>query len=219
MTPREKTDLRNRISEEAAKRFWGPEVHYLASSVADVIDSMPETEITTEQAWNKIAEGYPKSPEAIANTCNNILNVMTSSGNICVKNGNLVTAHFEDEEKTKIPKWLEEYVLNTKGDTVREKLYNFLRNYDAGNCWMSKKHISWVRKHKEIVTEAFLVGYEVDEPLYIMPVPYTEEAYYFEISLIGVPKPTKKWEAQEFTLDEINEYFPKIAEFKEEVGE
>ena len=43
MTPREKTDLRNRISEEATKRFWGREVHYLASSVADVIDSMPET--------------------------------------------------------------------------------------------------------------------------------------------------------------------------------
>ena len=219
MTPREKTDLKNRISEEAAKRFWGCEVHYLVSSVADVIDSMPETEITTEQAWNKIAEGYPKSPEAIANTCNNILNVMTSSGNICVKNGNLVTAHFEDEEKTKIPKWFEKYVLNTKGKTAYEKLYNFWRNYDAENCCMSKKHISWVTKHKEIVTEAFLVGYEVDEPLYVMPVPYAPDLYYYRDFDSEIRATHREEEASKFTEAEINEYFPKIAEFKEEVGE
>ena len=48
MTPREKTDLRNRINDEATKRVWGCEVHFLGSSIMKAISDMPETEITTE---------------------------------------------------------------------------------------------------------------------------------------------------------------------------
>ena len=119
-----------------------------------------------------------------------------------------------EHEEVEVPKFIGRYIETTKKKRdLRWAMWDILDGLhdDEFNAWFEND------SNFEVFAKAWIYGYKEKEPLYIMPVPYTEEAYYFEISLIGVPKPTKKWEAQEFTLDEINEYFPKIAEFKEEV--
>ena len=121
-----------------------------------------------------------------------------------------------EHEEVEVPKFIGRYIETTKKKRdLRWAMWDILDGLhdDEFNAWFEND------SNFEVFAKAWIYGYKEKEPLYIMPVPYTEEAYYFEISLIGVPKPAKKWEAQKFTLDEINEYFPKIAEFKEEVAE
>jgi len=119
-------------------------------------------------------------------------------------------------EPVEVPSFIGRYIQETKAKRnlkwAMQDILNDLHD-DEFNAWFEND------SNFEVFSKAWIYGYTEKEPLYIMPVPYTEEEYYFEISLIGVPKPAKKWEAQKFTLAEINEYFPKIAEFKEEVAE
>ena len=165
MTPREKTDLRNRISEEATKRFWGREVHYLASSVADVIDSMPETE----------------------------------------------------HEEVEVPKFIGRYIETTKKKRdLRWAMWDILDGLhdDEFNAWFEND------SNFEVFAKAWLYGYKEKEPLYVMPVPYATHNMYYAVIPSGIIGPIgSKIGATKFTLEEINEYFPKIAEFKEEVEE
>ena len=217
MTPQEKTDLKNRINDEAAKSVWGCGVHFLGSSVANVIDSMPEAEITLDQAWNKIAEGYPQSTQKLQNAFKKVVDAVNAKNDMHIVNGN-TTLEWPSKEPAKVPQWFYDWVTIGFGNMKRHaKVAEMYRQLYCGG--VENYQYDWIEHNTQTAINAILYGCEPIEPLYIMPVPYTEEAYYFEISLIGVPKPAKKWEAQKFTLAEINEYFPKIAEFKEEVAE
>lgn len=80
-------------------------------------------------------------------------------------------------------------------------------------------HVPNYKENQETFAKAWLYGYKVKEKLYIMPVPYAKsEEYYFQYKTI-MRVTTIKETATKFTESEINKYFPKIAEFKEEVAE
>ena len=119
-------------------------------------------------------------------------------------------------EEIEVPSFIGRYIQKTKANRnlkwAMQDILNDLHD-DEFNAWFEND------SNFEVFAKAWMYGYTEKEQLYIMPVPYTEEAYYFEINLIGVPKPAKKWEAQKFTLEEIDKYFPKIKEFSEKVEE
>ena len=120
-----------------------------------------------------------------------------------------------EHEKVELPKDVAEYLKDSKtgdmsilyalsGDDAEEDVRDWLQ-YDD---------------NQETFAKAWLYGYKEKEPLYVMPVPYATHNMYYAVIPSGIIGPIgSKIGATKFTLEEINEYFPKIAEFKEEVAE
>jgi len=178
-------------------------------------EQLDESEITLNQAWEKIAEGYPQTTQKLQNAFEKVVDAVNAKTDMHIVNGK-TTRTWPSKEPAKVPQWFYDWVTIRFGGMGKypkvAQMYYELHNEEFGD-----EESYWIEHNTQTAINAILYGCEPIEPLYIMPVPYTEEEYYFEISLIGVPKPTKKWEAQKFTLEEIDKYFPKIAEFKEEV--
>ena len=215
MNKAEKEKLIEKVSvicAYGAETEWGKGFDEGVNACLDILEDLEtgEPEITTEQAWNKIAESRPNSPADIANTCNTASNVMNCSGNIRVKNGKLVTANFEKEE-VELPKAVAEY-LDGFSDTAK--------NADSIIYYLITD--TYEKKYSDRIfrlADALRYGYKEKEPLYIMPVPYSEDAFYFK-DFDGEIRITERLNvASNFTESEINEYFPKIKEFAEEVEE
>ena len=116
-------------------------------------------------------------------------------------------------EKVELPKDVAEYLKDSKtgdmsilyalsGDDAEEDVRDWLQ-YDD---------------NQETFVKGWLYGYKEKEPLYVMPVPYATHNMYYAVIPSGIIGPIgSKIGATKFTEAEINEYFPKIAEFKEEV--
>lgn len=119
----------------------------------------------------------------------------------------------DEPQKVKIPKFVAEYLEECKGYPLRRAMFNFSR--------MSGKTAEWLYSfsNQELFARAWLDGYEVEEELYILPVPYIKEAWYyrkfeseFVLTMIGEY-------AYKFTESELDEYFPEIKKFAKRVEE
>lgn len=79
-----------------------------------------------------------------------------------------------------------------------------------------KKAIDWLVKNPEKFMRAWLDGYEVEEEKYIMPLPYL---YYQTAHYCMTDKGIsfRQGNAQKFTKNEIEQYFPEIKHLAKKV--
>ena len=120
-------------------------------------------------------------------------------------------------EPVEVPSFIGRYIQETKAKRnlkwAMQDILNDLHD-DEFNAWFEND------SNFEVFAKAWLYGCKEKESLYVMPVPYATHNMYYAVIPSGIIGPIgSKIGATKFTLEEINEYFPKIAEFKEEVAE
>jgi len=130
-----------------------------------------------------------------------------------------------EPKKVKVPKWFAEWIERWK-PTVHFDKYKLLKelwrqweSYDGRKVMntLENSQTYWLTRNVETATKAILYGYEIEEPLYIMPVPYAENMCYYKNEDGEMEARFDSDVYTEFTVAEINEHFPKIKEFAEEV--
>ncbi|EHU8535118.1 DUF1642 domain-containing protein [Listeria monocytogenes] len=119
----------------------------------------------------------------------------------------------------KVPKFVADWI------EYCEKYYwelsKALRPTYEDNC-MPKEVTGWFedcRENQELFARAWLDGYEVEqEPLFIMPVPYSVLPVHYYINRLDEIS-FKQGNAQKFTWNEIEKYFPEITKYAVKVKE
>ena len=119
-----------------------------------------------------------------------------------------------EPKKVKVPKWFAELLSKQKEDS-HDLVKRVWEIYFKGFLPIDK--MNWLKEQPEKVDKAILYGYEIEEPLYVMPVPYAENMYYYKYVDGKITACFDSDRYMMFTAAEIDEYFPKIKEFAEEV--
>ena len=117
-------------------------------------------------------------------------------------------------EPVEVPSFIGRYIQKTKAKRnlkwAMQDILNDLHD-DEFNAWFEND------SNFEVFAKAWMYGYKEKESLYVMPVPYAPDLYYYRDFDSEIRATHREEEASKFTEAEINEYFPKIANFKEEV--
>ncbi|PJK24480.1 hypothetical protein CV769_15260, partial [Enterococcus mundtii] len=115
--------------------------------ILDLVEQLDEPPITDEQAWNKIAEAYPDSPQSLRNTLDNA-----------------VFGKASKSQKTVVPKFVAEWIeyAKKKGDSLAISF----KPWTIYGVEYSKTD-RWIEDNQETFARAWLDGYEVKkEPMY-----------------------------------------------------
>lgn len=115
--------------------------------ILDLVEQLDEPPITDEQAWNKIAEAYPDSPQSLRNTLDNA-----------------VFGKASKSQKTVVPKFVAEWIeyAKKKGDSLAISF----KPWTIYGVEYSKAD-RWIEDNQETFARAWLDGYEVEkESLY-----------------------------------------------------
>lgn len=191
--------LYNNISDNIPNISGSIGLYLHIDKAIKLINEMPETELTTEQAWEKIAEDYDQEPEELHDILEN------------------ATFYGGKAQKVKVPKWFAEYLDKIYFHDGYLTLKILWTAYTQGN--LSERTAEFVQNNVELVTKAVLYGCKPIEPRYLMPVPYANKDnggnYYCRLN--EKLEAGYKFDATRFTAAEIDKYFPKIKEFAEEV--
>lgn len=130
-------------------RYNSPESMLLEQKhlILDLVEQLDEPPITDEQAWNKIAEAYPDSPQSLRNTLDNA-----------------VFGKASKSQKTVVPKFVAEWIeyAKKKGDSLAI-------SFKPWNLYGVEyiKADRWIEDNQETFARAWLDGYEVEkESLY-----------------------------------------------------
>lgn len=123
------------------------------SEHAEILLEQPE--ITHEQAWNKIADAYPASPQSLRNTLDN--------------------AVFGHKEKVTVPRFVAEWYVKIKHCTLSEKIRRIesTDNKQLFEWYSSRKgrHNNNMANAQELIAQMDLYGYEIEEPKYYVKLP------------------------------------------------
>lgn len=129
----------------------------------------------------------------------------------------LENLELDEPQKVKIPPFVAEYLADCREySNLAWLLYPACDNKNTDtnlSKWLEHE------SNQEILTRAWLDGYEVEEELFIMPVPHTEKYWYYRTFEDEFILTTTRKKAYKFTESELDEYFPKIKEFAERVEE
>lgn len=145
--PKQTIDVRN-------MGYW---ISIGAAGAISIVEELDEPPITDEQAWNKIAEAYPDSPQSLRNTLDNA-----------------VFGKARKSQKPVVPKFVSEWFEDNK-DVLDLAIFMAIRELDDEE-WPHKKDFeNWldVVENKPIETLIRMKdGYEIEkEPLYYVKLP------------------------------------------------
>ncbi|MHC5435215.1 DUF1642 domain-containing protein [Listeria welshimeri] len=111
----------------------------------------------------------------------------------------------------KVPQFVADWISHCK-----QKVYDLFLSMDYEDSDMSYEMYNWLTfsdENQEIFARAWLDGYEVEqEPLFIMPVPYSVLPVHYYINRLDEIS-FKQGNAQKFTWNEIEKYFPEITKY------
>ncbi|OTP26946.1 DUF1642 domain-containing protein [Enterococcus mundtii] len=145
--PKQAIDVRN-------MGYW---ISIGAAGAISVVEELDEPLITDEQAWNKIAEAYPDSPQSLRNTLDNA-----------------VFGKASKSQKPVVPKFVAEWFEDNK-DVLDLAIFMAIRKFDDEEWSYKKDFENWlyVVENKPIETLIRMKdGYEVEkEPLYYVELP------------------------------------------------
>lgn len=114
-------------------------------------------------------------------------------------------------ELVKVPKFVADWIEKKKenGDDLLVALdKNWQGMEDSVRDWFDGE-----KERYELFARAWLDGYEVEqEPLFIMPVPYSVLPVHYYINRLDEIS-FKQGNAQKFTWNEIEKYFPEITKY------
>ncbi|MGM0149015.1 DUF1642 domain-containing protein [Enterococcus sp. AZ162] len=141
-------------------RYNSPESMLLEQKhlILDLVEQLDEPPITDEQAWNKIAEAYPDSPQSLRNTLDNA-----------------VFGKASKSQKTVVPKFVAEWI-----EYAKKKGYSLAISFKPWNLYGVEysKADRWIADNQETFARAWLDGYVVEkEPLYRVKI---GEGYFVE---------------------------------------
>lgn len=136
--------------------------------ILDLVEQLDEPPITDEQAWNKIAEAYPDSPQSLRNTLDNAV-----FGKVSKLQKHVMPKFFDDWAKRVIAKHDEFYAISL----VARAGWGYGVDFELsenGSSSENKELLYWIIDecsdncpNKKKAIEALLYGYEVEkEPEY-----------------------------------------------------
>ncbi|MDO7879990.1 MAG: DUF1642 domain-containing protein [Enterococcus mundtii] len=146
--PKQTIDVRN-------MGYW---ISIGAAGAISIVEELDEPPITDEQAWNKIAEAYPDSPQSLRNTLDNA-----------------VFGKARKSQKPVVPKFVAEWFEERKGEALENNLFYEIvylfsepdKKFTDFQGWLyghSSKCLSIIIRMKD--------GYEIEkEPLYYVKLP------------------------------------------------
>ncbi|MGM0168259.1 hypothetical protein IGI39_004015 [Enterococcus sp. AZ135] len=166
-------------------------------NVIEVIKCIDAPQVTDEQAWNKIAEAYPETTQSLRITLDHA-----------------VFGQEAEPQKVKVPAFVAEWFEENKHN-LNFAIFEL--------CEVGKAPVDlsegltdfekWFYLNQDIETLVRMVdGYEVEEQLYVMPLPYVELSVHYCIDKDGKVV-FRQGNAQKFTEEELDEYFPDIKHF------
>ncbi|GER76644.1 MULTISPECIES: DUF1642 domain-containing protein [Enterococcus] len=123
-----------------------------------LMKKIDESQITDEQAWNKIAESYPESAQSLRNTLDNV--VFGKAG---------------EPQKPVVPKFVADWIELCKEKADLISCLSGSYEYGVNQYKRITEDEDWLFEadHQELVARAWLDGYEVEkEPLYYVRLPY-----------------------------------------------
>lgn len=188
----------NRLSAQA-KEYRDEDTRVVKLSTAiEIIELLDEPKpLTEDQAWKVIADVYNQDADRWEDAKNHYLNSLKEKP--VVKQ---FVADWFDLEKHDLENAIYRYVVYCNKQQVAGPFNDWFSNY-------KNMPIETLIKMKN--------GYEVEkEPLFHMPVPYLEDAYYRNDDLKELTS-FKKY--SKFTQTELDERFPDIKHMAEEVQE
>ena len=143
--PKQAVDVRN-------MGYW---ISIGAAGAISIVEELDEPPITDEQAWNKIAEAYPDSPQSLRNTLDNA-----------------VFGKASKSQKPVVPKFVADWFEDNKHD-IELGLYSATLNAECDDYEDYDEFYDWLKDGNATPYETITrmkYGYEVEqEPLYMVP--------------------------------------------------
>jgi len=130
-----------------------------------------EPEITTEEAWEKIAENYSLSVEKIQDVVKAIISAVVNEENIGISDGHvIIEPDFSKPENPEIPKKIANKIEFERVDGQSDSaIYSILQS--------EKKTRMWSIAHKDDLMKALVNGFEIQkEPAWLVRI---NEKLYF----------------------------------------
>lgn len=167
--PKQAVDVRN-------MGYW---ISIGAAGAISIVEELDEPPITDEQAWNKIAEAYPDSPQSLRNTLDNA-----------------VFGKARKSQKPVVPKFVAEWFEQHKGEALENNLFYEIvylfsepdKEFTDFQDWLydhSSKCLSIIIRMKD--------GYEVEkEPLYRVKLGEDYFVGYQGIGVLIIPDDNKE---------------------------
>lgn len=120
---------------------------------------LDEPEITTEEAWEKIAENYSLSVEKIQDVVKTIISAVVNEENIGISDGHVILEpDFSKPENPEIPKKIANKIEFERVDGQSDSaIYSILQS--------EKKTRMWSIAHKDDLMKALVNGFEIPKEL------------------------------------------------------
>lgn len=153
------------IGIDKYKSYWHGKTEAYVNAVG-LAKQLDEPQVTAEQAWNKIAEAYPKSVQSLRNTLDNA--VFGNAG---------------EPQKPVVPKFVAEWFEKNKDD-LEYRIWKYIRHLDKQDA--HSDFFEWFDVNAKPIETLIRMkdGYEVEkDPLYRVKI---GEGYFVEYQGKGV---------------------------------
>lgn len=122
---------------------------------------------------------------------------------------------FDEQTKETVPKFAADWIEQCKENATLADCLNGYYRISNGEVAGSTDFQNWVvdNENDELTAKAWIFGYEVEkEPLFLMPVPYVPYPVHYCVDEDGKVS-YRQGNAQKFTQEELDKYFPEIKQF------
>ncbi|EOH5030003.1 DUF1642 domain-containing protein [Listeria monocytogenes] len=117
----------------------------------------------------------------------------------------------KEPELVVVPRFADDWI-----NHCEQREYDLACLLDYGNAGMPDEMYGWLissADNQELLARAWMDGYEIEqEPLFIMPIPYSVLPVHYYINRLDEIS-FKQGNAQKFTWNEIEKYFPEITKY------
>lgn len=147
-------------------------MNWCAQLVERYLD-LNEPEITTEQAWEKIAEEYKLPVETVQQIAGTTISSAVKKEDIAIRDGCIIlNPNLTEPEKPEIPHWLAERIEEYNIDSSIE----FWRYVFNGSIFNPGER-AWILDNDDIINKIFLCGYTIEkQPAWVVRI---NEKLYF----------------------------------------
>lgn len=139
------------------------------------MEKIEETELSISKAWDKIAEGYPLSPNDVAHICGSVMDAMNCGKEVHVIEGKACIGKLK-KDKVKVPQDVADLIesYRKEGVVLRNILdsWRFLsvaeEDDSINDSEYDTKTVKWILNNPEKFLLAWLQGYEVESLLFVI---------------------------------------------------
>ncbi|MEK0176153.1 DUF1642 domain-containing protein [Tetragenococcus halophilus] len=140
--------------------------------VLSLIDQLDEPEITTEQAWEKIAEEYKLPVETVQQIAGTTISSAVKKEDIAIRDGCIIlNPNLTEPENPEIPAELAKRIENFKGKVTDDYddyiIYSIFLDDEYDN--LKKDTHQWIKDNPGKLSRAVVNGYTIEkEPVWVV---------------------------------------------------